>query len=40
MKSVEAKLTKMKKTLFIGRKIVMLSKKAFVESETIALWER
>jgi hypothetical protein len=31
---------KMKKMLFIERKIVMLRKKAFVESETIALWER
>ena len=40
MKPVEVNVTKMKKTLFIERKIVMLRKKAFVESETIALWER
>ncbi len=40
MKPVEVKLTKMKKTLFIERKNVLLRKKAFVESETIALWER
>jgi hypothetical protein len=31
---------KMKKMLFIERKIVMLRKKAFEESETIALWEK